>query len=133
MISECSKSNHKCNFIGGPRCFFLFQTDIDEKRGRYKNMNGIDPGTHRMLGQLHKELISVIYENEQAENEQGSKGPDGHIRTKEGDQEEQGSDEQDVEDCQNHMWIYGLKGGHFSIVWPVDLWRTLGPILPTPV
>ena len=49
MISKCRKSDHYAEFIGGSWRLFLFQADIDEKRGEQKNVNGIHPGAHRML------------------------------------------------------------------------------------
>ena len=93
MIAQGGKSNHNGYFIGRSFCLFLFQANIDQKGCHKQYMDGVDPGACGMGGQSDKETISVIDEDKQAQNKQGPKGPDGHIRPEKGDHKEQGSDE----------------------------------------
>ena len=93
MISKCRKTHHDRKFIGGSSGFFLFEANINQKGRNNENVERIDPGPGGVPRNLEEELIGMIDEHKKSENEDGAKGPDGEIRSEEGDREEQGGDE----------------------------------------
>jgi hypothetical protein len=61
-------------------------------------MKEIDPGIPRFLAQPQNIFIRLVCDEKEAQAQNGSIGPIRHLVLEEGDDEEQGSDKEDVEE-----------------------------------